>query len=232
MVLIVVVVGCGGSGNAYTKAIELSAIRTLPSERHTGAHPDSLRRLSIVEEEDRVRLELDESYEQVHLAWSSSFRFASPDRDLVQVPTHATLWSKELTLAALEAENEFSLLPRKEGLAMIEKQRKRYRDTLRIDVYWFTGSFETNITTITGAGARVRLEDGRDNSYRPAEEENDPLREATVFNDQPLLYRRNIFHFRRRVDGQDILKDVDELRLRVTPTTGPTVVFGWSWHDR
>lgn len=75
-------VGCSGGGNLYTRDVSYLAERTLPGERRTEAHPDSLQRLSIVEEERRVRFELEESYQQMHLAWSSSFRFATPRCDL------------------------------------------------------------------------------------------------------------------------------------------------------
>lgn len=143
--------------------------------------------------------------------------------------TYATLWSKELSLAALEAEEGTSSLSKKKALARIEEQRQQYRKTLQIDVYWFSGP---DGTAITGPGARVRFEDGQSNSYQPVREENGPLRDASVFGGHSALYRRNIFDFKRQVDGRDILEGVNELRLTVSPTGGPIVEFRWSWKDR
>lgn len=228
-VLLVAAVGCSGGDNLYSWDVGALAERSLPAERRTETHPDSLQRLSIVEEENQIRFELEESYQQMHVAWSSSFQFATARRDPPRPLTYATLWSKELSLAALQAEQGLSSFSKEQALSMIEKQQKEYRKTLQIDVYWFSGP---DATAITGPGARVRLRDDQGHTYHPVRDDNGPLRHASIFAGQSVLYRRNIFYFQRQVDGRDILKNVDKLRLTVTPTGAPTVGFAWSWEDR
>lgn len=222
------IVGCGGSDNLYSRDVSDLAERSLPSVRQTH-HPDSLRRLSIVEESDRIRFELRESYQRMHEKWSSSFRFSTARRDPLRPLTYATLWSKELSLAALEAEEGISSLTKDEARSMIEKQEEAYQETLQIDVYWFSGP---DGTPITGPSAQVRLRDGEGNSYRPVRDEHSPLRDAFILGRSTVLYRRNIFYFRREVEGRDILEGGDGLRLTVTPNAGDRVEFRWSWADR
>ena len=226
--LLVATAGCGGTDRLASPNVTSIAERTLPGTRYTDAHPDSLRDLSIVEGSDRVRFELRKSYQRMHENWSSKFQFATARRNPTRPLTYATLWSKDLSLTALEAEERVSSLPKEKALARIEKARKEYQKTLQIDVYWFTGP---NGTSITGPGARVRLHDGQGNSYRPTREKDGPLRDAAILGRFDILYRRNIFYFDRVRKGRDILEGVDELRLRVSPTGGPNVEFNWSWEE-
>ena len=221
--------GCGGTDELASPRVSDLAERRLPGERRTEAHPDSLRRLSIVEDDNRVRFELTDSYQRMHELWSSKFQFTSARRTPIRPLTYATLWSKELSLTALESELGVSTLPKEKAQARIKQARKEYREALQIDVYWFTGP---DGTSITGPGARVRLHDGEGNDYEPIRETDSPLRDAFILGGNSVLYRRNIFHFQRQVDGRDILEDVDELRLRVDPTGAPTVEFRWSWENR
>lgn len=218
--------GCGGGDNLYLTDVSSIAERSLPSIQNTRAHPDSLRRLSVVEEENRIRLELDESYQRMHQKWSSSFRFPSARREISRPLTYATLWSKELSLASLEPDEGLSSLSIDQARSRLQTAREEYRETLQIDVYWFSGP---DGTPITGPSAHVRLRDGQGNSYRPVRSNHGPLRNASILGRSSVLYRRNIFYFDRVVDGQDILDGVEELRLRVSPTTAPDVEFGWRW---
>lgn len=219
--------GCSGGGNLYSTDVGYLADRHLPRVRNTEVHPDSVRRLSIVENEERIRFKLEENYQQMHLAWSSSFQFASARREIRRPLTYATLWSKELSLAALEADQKISSLPKDKALDLLEKRRKEYQDVLQVDVYWFSGP---DGSPITGPGARVQLRDGEGNSYDPVEEESGPLRQANLVGGNAALYRRNIFYFERDVDGRDLLEDVDELRLSVNPTGSVgSVQFQWRW---
>ena len=222
-------VGCGGGGKLASPDASRVAERVIPNVQRTGAHPDSLRRLAIVEEADRIRFDLADSYQRMHEDWSSKFQFTGVQRTPSRPLTYATLWSKELSLTALEAEERVSTLPKAKAQARLKQARADYRKALQIDVYWFTGP---DGSSITGPGARVRLHDGQGNSYEPSREQDSPLRTASILGRNSLLYRRNIFHFRRQVDGRDLLEDVDELRLTVNPTGGPEVEFRWSWEDR
>lgn len=229
VVLLVTTLGCGGSNKLASPNVSSIAERALPGTRFVGAHPDSLQRLSIVEEENRVRFDITGSYQRMHEAWSSKFQFATARRTPSRPLTYATLWSKELSLTALEAEERVSTLPKEKALPRIDQAREEYQKTLQIDVYWFTGP---DGTSIAGPGAQVRLHDGEGNSYRPARERDSPLRDAFILNRSSVLYRRNFFFFQRTQDGRDILEGIDELRLTVSPIGGPTVEFRWSWEER
>ena len=195
-------VGCSGGSNVYSRDVSDLAERSMPAVRRALAHPDSLRLLSIVEQESRLRFELKRSYQRMHEAWSSSFRFASARPDPARPLTYATLWSKELSLASLEPEESFSSLPKDKARALIDQMTNNYEKTLQIDVYWFSGP---DGRPITGPSATVRLRDGEGNSYRPTREENGPLREAFILGTSSVLYRRNIFYFRRQLNERDIL---------------------------
>jgi len=227
--LLVVASGCTGSRPSYSVDVGSLADSHLPRTRNTEVHPDSVRRLAITEEETGVRFELQESYEHVHRLWSSTFQFRSADREARRPLTYATLWSKELSLAALQADEAVMSLPKEEALRRIDEREREYEETIQIDVYWFSGP---DGSSITGPGAQVELRDREGNRYRPAEEDDSPLREAFLLGGSTALYRRNIFYFDRMVDGRDLLAETDELTLRVAPTGGPPVEFGWSWASR
>ena len=222
-------VGCSGGDKLASPDIGRTAARMIPNLRKTGGHPDSLRRLTVIENADRMRFELADSYQRMHEAWSSKFQFTGAQRTPSDPLTYATLWSKELSLTALEAEERVTTLPVETAQARIKQARAEYRKALQIDVYWFTGP---DGSSITGPGARVRLQDGQGNSYAPSREDDSPLRDASILGRNSLLYRRTIFHFQRQQDGRDILEGVDEIHLTVNPTGGPKVRFRWSWEGR
>jgi hypothetical protein len=57
-----------------------------------------------------------------------------------------------------------------------------------------------------------------------------PLRDAIRLNTRrSSLYRRNTFYFPRIVDGADILKGADGVKLRIQRAGGSPLQFAWSW---
>jgi hypothetical protein len=171
-------------------------------------------------------MELAINYSSLHRRWSSSYQNLGIGRSR-RTRSYATFWSKELSLASLEAETGVSTLTRDRAQKLLAERRREYRDVVQIDVYWFEA--EGN-SLLAGPGSRVRLEiDGT--TYRPAKENHGPLREAFLVGDsRGALYRRNTFYFSRVVDGTDILEDTSEMKLTVNQSASQSRIrFAWEW---
>lgn len=198
----------------------------LPSTRHVDYPPDSLGALSIQKKDDRYQLELSTSYEALHRRWSSSYQNMGTGRTQ-RARSYATFWSKELSLAALEAETGFSTLTSDRAQSLLKKRRTEYRNTLQIDVYWFE---QEGNTLLAGPGTRVELKIG-DETYRPIHESHGPLREAFLLGGGGgALYRYNTFSFPRTVDGNDILERASGMALTINQTgLSSRVRFSWEW---
>jgi hypothetical protein len=218
--------GCGG-GSTYSVNEGQIAQRFLPTERSVSHHPDSLRVLSITEEEEKVQYQLKRDYQALVEKWSSRFQNVGTGRS-VQSRTYATFWSLELSLASLQPEMGIQSLQKEKARELIEKRRKEYFDTIQIDVYWFIERRgESGI--ISGPSARIELQVG-DNTYRPLRSDRGPLREAYVSGGNTILYRRNILYFPRTVDGTDILQNAPSMQLEVHRIgTGSVEQFSWRW---
>ncbi|MFB6247978.1 MAG: hypothetical protein ABEL97_05345 [Salinibacter sp.] len=220
-----VLTGCAG-GDTYSADVSDLADRYLPTTRQVDYHPDSLGALSIREKENRFQIELAVGYEGLHRRWSSSYQNLGMGRSQ-RTRSYATLWSKELSLASLEAETGVSGLTQKRARKLLAERRQEYQKVVQIDIYWFES--EGN-TLLAGPGSRIRLQiDG--NTYRPAREDHGPLREAFLIGDsQGVLYRRNSFYFTRIVDGTDILEDTEKMTLMVDRSDAQSRVrFAWEW---
>ena len=212
----------------YSQDVGDLAEQYLPTTRQADAHPDSVRNLSIITEDETVKFELDEDYQDLHTLWSCTFQVTTASGSVRQPLTYATLWSKELSLAALQADRGITSLTRDQAMKMIDEREQEYHELLQIDVYWFSGP---DGTPISGPGAQVRLRDGQGNTYRPVRDDHGPLREAFITGGNSALYRRNMFFFKRNVDGSDLLDDTETLRLTVSPTAAPRVRFEWAWDE-
>jgi len=221
-------VGCSSS-NPYAHEVGKLADRFIPAVRKVDSHPDSLQHLSIVETEDKLRFDLRRDYQDLHQYWSSRFELSGTGRNVQQPMSYATMWSKELSLAALQADRGITELDKNRALKIIERENQDYRQRLQIDVYWFSQPGETSIF---GSGTQVQLRDGQGNIYRPTKKDHSPVRNAYLGGGEQALYRRNILIFERMVDGRDLLSGVQKLTLRLRPTNATTNVhFEWSWHD-
>lgn len=223
-----VLVGCGGGSSTRISPSDL-ADRFLPTTRQVDYPPDSLGSLSVTETDDGPRMELARSYTALYRAWSSTYlnvgTGASRPRDQ---RSYATFWSRELSLAQLQAEMGVSTLSAPRARDLIEKQEQEYRKGLQFDVYWFES--EGN-SLLTGPSARVELKVGN-TTYRPVTEDHGPLREASLITSSAAaLYRKNIFVFPRTVDGTDVLAGATTMKLLVRrpERTGGRIQFAWEW---
>lgn len=222
------VTACGG-GDTYSVNEGQIAQRFLPTERSVDHHPDSLRALTITEDEGKVQYQLQQSYQSLIEKWSCRFQNVGAGRN-VRSRTYASFWSLELSLASLQPEMGIQSLQKEKARELIEKRRKGYFDTIQIDVHWFVERRgESGI--ISGPSARTELIIG-ENTYRPLRTDHGPLREAYVSGGSTILYRRNTLHFPRTVDGTDILKDASGMQLEVRRTGASSKEqFGWRWEN-
>jgi hypothetical protein len=219
--------GCAG-GDSYSVRVEDLADRYLPTTREVDYPPDSLGALSIEKTDDRYEVELTEGYAALHRRWSSSYQNLGTGRSR-STRSYATFWSKELSLASLQAETGLSSLTPDRAEKLLAERRQDYRSTLQFDVYWFEAEGRS---IVTGPGNRVELEIG-ERTYRPVREDHGPLREAFLAGGGQALYRRNTIHFPRIVDSTDVLKDAEGMTLTLNRSgAGSRVRFAWEWPSR
>jgi len=228
VVLALFIGGCGG-GSTYSFDPGTIAQRFLPTTRQVDHHPDSLRALSIQEEERRFRFVLDGTYESLHRKWSSTYQDLGAGRSR-RGRSYATFWSHELSLASLQPEVGFTSLSKERAQKALQERRQEYQETLQFEVYWF--EMEGN-SLLAGPSARVQLRVDEEDTYQPSRETHSPLREAFLPGDtRTALYRRNTFYFPRVVDGTDILEEAQTLELVVSrPGRASRARFTWTWED-
>lgn len=222
------IAGCGG-GDTYSVNEGQIAQRFLPTERSVNHHPDSLRSLTITEDERKVQYQLKRDYQSLTKKWSCRFQNVGTGRS-VRSRTYATFWSLELSLASLQPEMGVQSLRKEKARDLIEKRRKGYYDTIQIDVYWFVER-RGQSGIISGPNARTELRVG-DKTYRPLRTDHSPLREAFVSGGNTVLYRRNTLHFPRTVDGTDILENASGMQLDVRRAGARSEEqFAWRWEE-
>lgn len=207
--------GCGGGDEYATEEGQLFE-RFLPTEREVPSHPDSLDDLAIRRADRRVKYDLARPYRLLVEKWSVDCRYRCGR-------SYATLWSLELSLAALQAERGILSLHEDRATSMIQRTRQAYADTLQIDVYWFRGDGKA-------AGPRYRAElHVRDSTYLPARRDYGPLRRAHVHAGRGVTYRRNRFFYPRVVGGIDILEEAGGIRLELYRVGLGKRRFVWRW---
>lgn len=227
-VLLCTLAGCGGS-NPYALEVGELADRFMPTVREVDSHPDSLQHLSIEETNDKLTFNLQRDYQDLHQYWSSRFELSGTGRNVQQPMGYATMWSKELSLAALQADQGVTGLDKDRASKIIEREKQDYQKRLQIDVYWFS---EPGETSIFGSGTQVQLRDDQGNIYRPVTKDRSPVRNAYLGAGERALYRRNTLVFERVVDGRDVLNAVQKLTLRLRPPNATTNVhFEWTWEE-
>jgi hypothetical protein len=227
LLLPLLLVGCGG-GNLYSVNEGQVAQRFLPPER-TVHHPDSLQDLAVTEGDNKLKYQLERDYQSLIQKWSSSYRRMGAGRSVQQSRTYATFWSLELALASLQPEAGIVSLRKEKARELLERRRESYDETIRIEVYWFTGRGTNGI--IAGPSARTVLRVG-DRRLRPTRADHGPLREAYVSGGQTALYRRNTLHFPRTVEGTDVLADSAGVELTVRRSgLSSKEQFSWTWEE-
>lgn len=235
--LLLLLSGCASSGGRFAADETRIAYSYVSSTAKVPSHPDSLEALSIVEKENRFDIQLDRSYERLMREWSATWVSQSARRTFdarQSYRTFATLWSLDLSLASLVAEEGVDGLSKDLAQKRIAQRRQEHQQVLQIDLYRFVGSPPfgrgINSTLVGGPGSQVSLRDGQGNRYRPDQVEHRPPSEALIAGTR-TFYRRNTFYFRRDVDGRDILDGVRELRLYINQSPAGRYYFTWSLED-
>jgi hypothetical protein len=236
VVLLGTLAACTSTGQ-FSADVERIAYGYIPSEAEPPSHPDSLEALALVEEDNKINFELDRSYERLMRDWSTTWVSQSARRTFDSRRSYrsfATLWSLDLSLAALAAEEGVNTLSKDLAQDRIARRRQEHQQTLQIDIYRFLGSPPTGggiSSTLVGAPSSfITLRDDQGNEYRPDDVYNDPAREAVITGDR-TLYRRNILYFKREVDGRDILDGVRQLRLYINDSPAGRYYFTWSFDE-
>jgi hypothetical protein len=225
------------STNQFSADVERVAYGYVTSEAEPPSHPDSLKVLTLVEKENRIEFQLDGSYERLMREWSSTWVSQSAQRTFDSRRAYrsfATLWSLDLSVASLAAEEGVHTLSKDLARQRIARRRQEHQQTLQIDLYRFVGSPPTGDgisgTLVGSPGNFITLRDDQGNSYRPDQVYNEPPREAVIAGDR-TYYRRNIFYFNRQVDGRDILDGVRQLRLYINGSPAGRYYFTWSFDE-
>lgn len=221
--------GCAsllGGGDDFDVEQGEIARSALPGTRKVPHSPDSLAHLQIVEKEGKLDFQLDKSYEELLREWSAGEQGGTGSF----FRTHATLWSKELSLASLIPERGIQTLSKDLARDMIEERTAEYDSLVQIDVYIFTSSLRRMSLSdlqLDSAGQRVylRTEDGT--RYEPKRIESTAPLETYQAGHQALYGRNAVFFDRYTEDGADLL-DTRELRLYVRP--GNTY-FTWTFPE-
>jgi len=227
--ILVLAIGLGGcaGGEDYTIDEGRIAERYLPTEREIGHHPDSVEVITLDQGDNKLEYNSDLDYEGIWRKWSVTFQNIGTGRNVQQPLSYATLWGMELAMATLRAEGIFALTEDK-AWEIVNKRRRQYRSSIRIEVVWFVSEGRSELT---GPSAHVRLRIG-DEEYQPVKEDRTPVREAFLDAGQTGLYRRNIFHFPRVVEDEDILKEAEGMTLEVRPiNASDRIEFRWTWED-
>lgn len=233
--LIVLLAGCAG-GSAYSADPTRIAYGYLPTDAEVPSHPDSLATVAIVEKENNIDIEFDRSYERLMRDWSATWISQSAGRTFDasrSYRTFAILWSLDLSIASLAADEGVEGLSKDLAQERIDRRMEEHRQVLQIDLYRFVGSPPgggVSSTLVGRPGSRVVLRDGQGNTYRPSRVENEPPAEAVIAGER-ALYRRNIFFFQREQDERDILDGVEQLRLVINESTSARYYFTWTFDD-
>lgn len=204
---------------------------TLPRDREMPYHPDSMRYVALTEEESTYNLELEKKYETLWRKWSSARRVEMGQlthRSGYDHRSFATFWSLDLSIASLERELGIRSISKDLAGEHIEDRKEEYGDIIHIDVYSYADASETSDTRLGTPGRQVSLVDKTSgDTYDPIHSEANIPQEA-FHPDRTVVYRRNIFHFEREVDGEDILENTESLRLMVEVIDGDNYYFTWS----
>ena len=200
------------------------ATRALPSTRDVPHSPDSLAHLRLVPKNGKLDFQLDGSYKQMLLEWTAGQQHLSRS----YFRTHATLWSKELSLASLIPERGVNTLSEDLARKMVRERTAEYDSLLQIDVYVFAPSLrrlDLGALQLDTAGKRVYLRDEDDNQYKPIRIDSDAPLEAFQAGRRTLYGRNAVFFDRYTEEGKDLL-DAEQLRLYVRP---PGYYFTWTF---
>ena len=210
--------GCASMGGAqgdYDIDQGELATRALPGTREVPHPPDSLAHLQITEKEGKLDFQVAKAYIELLSEWTAGQQGQARS----DFRTHATLWSKELSLISLIPERGVQTLSKDLARELVRERTAEYDSLVQIDVYIFAPSrrrLDLGDLQLDTAGQRVYLRDENDDTYRPVRIETSAPLEAYYAGRRSLYGRNAVFFDRYTEDGRDLL-DAQELRLYVRP---------------
>lgn len=209
----VVFTGCGGGASVSSVPSGALANRYIPTVRNVGHHPDSLAAVSLQAQSEGIELAFTSDRDQIHRKWSCKTDLRSR--------SYATLWSREVLLASLEFRYGISTLSRGLAKKMLRDHMTDYERNIRVDIFAFTSEGPT-VYTEPSRHVQLRV---NDTTYAPRRQDYGPLRTPSLPRDDAGLYRHNTFHFRRIVNGKDVLEEAKGLSVEVDGVT----YYEWAW---
>lgn len=221
-----IVAGCG-STSPFTPYDPADIARfSLPFNRDVPAHPDSMKQVRIVEEEQIIKIVPEDSYQETVRNWSSQRRNEIERRQQRRANDYATFWGVDPSLVSLQVETGVSGLTKDKARELIEKRKEEVRTEIQIDVYWFSNPSAAT-STMT---AYLRTDD--DSRYPSSRREVSPLRDGFLPGGRNVLYRRISYFFPRERDGKDILEGTTSIELEINRiATASDDSFRWNWED-
>lgn len=223
---LVIIAGCGSSSPFSSYEPTDIAQFTLPFDRDVPAHPDSLRQVRIVEEEQKLKVMPEESYQETVRNWSAQRRNEIERQRQRRVNDYATFWGMDPSIISLQVETGLSGLTKDKARELIEKRKAEVRKEIQIDVYWFTNPSAATSTTT----AYLRTDDNT--RYASSRREISPLRDGFLPGGGNVLYRRISYFFARERDGKDILDGTTSIELEINRiATASDDSFTWNWED-
>lgn len=219
-------VGCGPTNKFRSYEPTDIARFALPFEQDVPSHPDSLKQVSIVEEDGKVKIVPEQGFEQIVRNWSVQRRNPMERTARQRATDFATFWAMDPSFVSLQVETGAGSLTKDKALELIERRRAEVERTIQIDVYWFTRP-----TATVGSATAYLLTDD-DSRYSSTRREISPLRDGFLPEGQRVLHRRVTYFFQRIRDDKDILEGTTSIELEVNRVASSSRdSFRWSWEE-
>ncbi len=218
----VVLMGCSILGGERTQMgmsdlynLYLPMVREIP-------HPDS------------STIGADEGLYDARLRWSVNHNRRMGNRNYAPggFTSFATLLTSDLVDHSLGREIIGDLSPDLQE-RLREEQRERVDGSIVFDVHLFVPAvpgYDLAETSLRGAGAWVTLDVGDGERYPASNVVSDITDQFQMGPaNPPVYYRNNQVYFPRMVDGEDILQDVEEIKLIVRISRGSPTELWFTW---
>ena len=147
----------------------------------------------------------------------------------------ATLWGRDLRLAALNQRTPLDAYARDRAEDVIQREVDTlHRESIRIDVYLYVDeqvrdAFQNTSVRHMGARSFLRL-DEENKEYRPSRIDTDIV-QYTTREGRGIFYRRNTLTFSRQTDEiNDILADAETITLHVRSVSSPRTHLRFAWN--
>lgn len=219
-------VGCGPTNKFSSYEPTDIARFALPFEQDVPSHPDSLKQVRIVEEDEKVQIVPEQGFQQIVRNWSVQRRNPMERTAQQRATDYATFWAMDPSFVSLQVETGVSSLTKDKALELIEQRRTEVEREIQIDVYWFTRPSAT-----VGSATAYLLTDEK-SRYSSTRREISPLRDGFLPSGQRILHRRVTYFFDRIQNDEDILEGTTSIELEVNRVASSSRdSFTWSWKE-